>query len=153
MFTCTCSVYGKLLTRVLYIHVHVLKGIEILIALSCSFSFFCFFFFHSVPLPEVTVSPDNLSVRYNSSFTLECRVTSFTETNITWSSTSSISKLPEPSLKVSEGGVVYTSTLQLDQVTLEHSGNYTCTAINTNGIEISDVAAVQVYSKELLLLH
>ena len=124
------------------------EGIRNVIVLSCSF----FLLFHSVPPPKVTVSPSTLSVRYNSSFTLECRATSFTETNITWSSTPSILPEPEPSLTVSEGGVVYTSTLQLDQVTLEHSGNYTCTAINTNGIEISDVAAVQVYSKDLLLL-
>ena len=54
--------------------------------------------------------------------------------------------LPSPSL-VSNNDI-HTSTLTLEQVTLEYIGEYTCTAVNEGG-ERSDMINVTLYGKEM----
>ena len=56
--------------------------------------------------------------------------------------------LPSASLISNHDNNIYTSTLTLEQVTLEYGEEYTCTAENEGG-EISETINVDVYSKEI----
>ena len=56
--------------------------------------------------------------------------------------------LPSTSLISNIDNSIHTSTLSLEQVTLEYGEEYTCTAENERG-EISETINVDVYSKEI----
>ena len=58
--------------------------------------------------------------------------------------------LPSASLVSSNNNNVHTSTLLLEQVTLEYIGEYTCTAENEGG-GISDMINVDIYGKEMCI--
>lgn len=96
----------------------------------------------------MNVTADPSRVPYNSSVSLVCVATSFTEVNIIWSTTAPSITLPDHTLDKSEGGVVYiyTSTLQLSQVTTDYSGDYSCSVNNTAGTR-NDTVTVEVFGK------
>ena len=98
-----------------------------------------------VPLPIVHISTGSVTVFFNSSQNLTCEVQSLTTPTVTWTSSTDVT-LPSPSL-VSNNDI-HTSTLTLEQVTLEYIGEYTCTAVNEGG-ERSDMINVTLYGKEM----
>ena len=95
----------------------------------------------------VTISPESVNVSYSSTVTLICEVQSLTTPNVTWTSNTDVT-LPSTSLVSSND--IHTTTLTLDQVTLEYIGEYTCTAVNEGG-ERSDMINVTVYGKNMCL--
>ena len=84
-----------------------------------------------MPALDITVGPENAIRIYNSTFNLTCTVTSLTVPTITWSS-SAIASLPSQPSIISHIAT-HTSILTLEQVKLNNTGTYTCTAINEGG--------------------
>ena len=101
-----------------------------------------------VPLPVVTISPGFVNVSYDSTVILTCEVQSLTTPTVSWTSNTEMT-LPSPSLVSTNN--IHTSTLTLEQVTLEYIGEYTCTAENEEG-ETSDMINVNVYGKKMMHL-
>ena len=97
----------------------------------------------------VAISPGFVNVSYDSTVTLTCEVQSLTTPNVTWTSNTNVD-LTSTSLVSNDDNSIHTSTLTLDQVTLEYIGEYTCTAVNEGG-EMSDVINVNVYGKNMSL--
>ena len=93
----------------------------------------------------VTISLGSVNVPVNSIMILTCEVQSLTTPNVTWTSDTDV-PLPFTSLVGSNEGF-YTSNITLEQVTLEYSGEYICTAKNLGG-EMSDVINVDVFGKK-----
>ena len=89
------------------------------------------FYVHLVPAPNVTVDPEVTIIIYNSTFNLTCVVISLTVPNITWSSTT-IAGLPSQP-PITSHIATHTSILTLEQVKLNNTGIYTCTAVNEGG--------------------
>ena len=100
-----------------------------------------------VPLPKVNISPGSVHVTYNSAVNLTCEVQSLTTPTVNWINDTDVI-LPSTSFVSKDNNSIYTSTLILEQVTLEYIGEYICTAENVGG-EISDVINVTVYGKYL----
>ena len=94
----------------------------------------------------VTISPESVNFPVNSTVILTCEVQSLTTPNVTWTS-DTVVPLPSTSLVGSNEGI-YTSNITLEQMTLEYSGEYTCTAENEGG-EISDMINVNVFGKNI----
>ena len=91
------------------------------------------------------MGPENVIRIYNSTFNLTCTVISLTIPNITWS-TSAIAGVPsQPS--ITSHIATHTSILTLEQVKLNYTGNYTCTAINEGGSN-TVAADVNIFGKE-----
>ena len=101
-----------------------------------------------VPLPVVTISPQSVNDSYNSTVSLTCEVQSLTTPNVTWKSNTDVSL---PSTSLVSNNDIHTSTLTLEQVTLEYIGDYTCTAENEGG-EMSDMIRVDVYGKHMFVI-
>ena len=97
-----------------------------------------------VPLLVVTISPESVNVSYNSTVTLTCNVQSLTTPTVTWTSNTEVIL---PSTSLVSNNDIHSTTLTLEQVTLEYIGEYTCTAENEGG-EMSDIANLDVYGKE-----
>ena len=89
--------------------------------------------------PEVTI------IIYYSTFNLTCTVTSLTVPNITWSS-SAIASLPSQP-PIASHIATHSSILTLEQVNLNHTGTYTCIAINEGGIDTA-TANITIVGKE-----
>ena len=102
-----------------------------------------------VPLPNVTISPGSLNVSYITTVTLTCEVQSLTTPIVNWTTDINMT-LPSTSLVSNNESNVHTSTLILEQVTLEYIGEYTCTAENEGGC-ISDMINVDIYGKEMCI--
>ena len=100
-----------------------------------------------VPLPVVTISPESVNVSYNSTVTLTCNVQSLTTPTVTWTSNTEVIL---PSTSLVSNNDIHSTTLTLEQVTLEYIGEYTCTAVNEGG-ERSDMINVTVYGKNMCL--
>ena len=94
----------------------------------------------------VTISPGSVNVPVNSTEILTCEVQSLTIPNVTWTSDTDV-PLPFTSLVGSNEGI-YTSNITLEQMTLDYSGEYICTAKNLGG-ETSDVINVDVFGKNI----
>ena len=100
-----------------------------------------------VPQPQVTVTPMSIDEYYNETITLTCQVESIADVDITWTTnaTSDILAQPEP-MDLGQGMI--SSELVLTQLTLDNTGDYTCTATTTMGNEsASDTSSVTVFSK------
>ena len=102
-----------------------------------------------VPPPNVTIPPGSVNVSYSSSVTLYCMVHSLTIPTLIWTTDTNVT-LPSTSLVSNKDNNVHTSTLTLEQVTLEYIGEYTCTAQNVGG-KISVTINVDVYGKEIIM--
>ena len=89
--------------------------------------------------PEVTI------IIYNSTFDLTCTVISLTVPTITWSS-SALAGLPSQPSIISHIAT-HTSILTLEQVNLNNTGTYTCTAINEGGND-TVTANITIVGKE-----
>ena len=100
---------------------------------------------HLVPVPSVTVDPEVVIRIYNSTFDLICTVTSLTVPIITWSS-SAIASLPSQPAITSDIAT-HTSILTLEQVNLNYTGTYTCTAANEGGNDTA-TADITIVGKE-----
>ena len=96
----------------------------------------------------VTISPGFVNVSYSSTVILTCEVQSLTTPTVSWTSNTEVT-LPSTSLVSTRD--IHTSTLTLEQVTLEYIGEYTCTAVNERG-ETRDVIDINVYGKEMMHL-
>ena len=105
--------------------------------------------FSLVPPPNVTIPPGSVNVSYSSSVTLYCMVHSLTIPTLIWTTDTNVT-LPSTSLVSNKDNNVHTSTLTLEQVTLEYIGEYTCTAQNVGG-KISVTINVDVYGKEIIM--
>ena len=81
---------------------------------------------------------------YNSTFNLTCTVTSLTVPNITWSSSASAGLLSQPS--ITSDIATHTSILTLEQVKLNYTGTYTCTAVNEGGNDTA-TANITIFGK------
>ena len=100
---------------------------------------------HLVLAPNVTVDPE-VDIRiYNSTFNLTCTVTSLTVPTITWSSTALASVPSQPS--ITSDIATHTSILTLEQVNLNYTGTYTCTAVNEGGNNTA-TADITIFGKE-----
>ena len=77
------------------------------------------------------MDPENVIKDYNSTFDLTCTVISLTVPTITWSSTAPAGLLSQPS--ITSDIATHTSILTLEQVKLNYTGLYTCTAVNERG--------------------
>ena len=95
---------------------------------------------YSVPLPNVTISVNILA---DSRVNLTCVIQSLTSPTVNWTTNMNV---VSPSVVINHDNNVYTSTLILEQVTLQYSEEYTCTAENEGG-EMSDMINVDVYGK------
>ena len=98
-----------------------------------------------VPLPVVTISPGSVNVSYNSTVTLTCNVQSLTTPTVTWTSNTEVIL---PSTSHVSNNDIHTTTLTLEQVTLEYIGEYTCSAVNEGG-ERNHMINVNVYGKNM----
>ena len=78
---------------------------------------------------------------------LTCVIQSLTIPTVNWTTNMNL-VLPSAPLISNHDNNIYTSTLTLEQVTLEYGEEYTCTAENEGG-EISETINVDVYSKEI----
>ena len=79
------------------------------------------------------MDPKNAFVIYYSTFDLTCTVISLTVPTITWSS-SAIAGLPSQP-PITSHIATHTSILTLEQVKLNYTGTYTCTAVNEGGTD------------------
>ena len=86
---------------------------------------------------------------YNSTVTITCEVQSLTIPTVNWTTNMNV-VLPSASLISNHDNNIYTSTLTLEQVTLEYGEEYTCTAENEGG-DISDTLNVDVYGKYMYI--
>ena len=103
------------------------------------------FIVHLVPASNIIVGPKSASRIYNSTFDLTCTVISLTVPTITWS-TSAIAGLPsQPS--ITSHIATHTSILTLEQVKLNNTGTYTCTAVNEGGTDTA-TADITIVGKE-----
>ena len=82
---------------------------------------------------------------YNSTFNLTCTVTSLTVPIIKWSS-SSHAGLPFQPL-ITSHIATHTSILTLEQVKLNYTGTYICTAVNEGGTN-TGTADITIVGKE-----
>ena len=89
--------------------------------------------------PEVTI------IIYNSTFDLTCTVISLTVPTITWSSSALAGLSFQPS--ITSHIATHTSILTLEQVNLNNTGTYTCTAINEGGNDTA-TANITIVGKE-----
>ena len=111
------------------------------------------FFFHLsliftfLVLPVVTISPGSVNMPYNSTVTITCEVQSLTIPTVNWTTNMNV-VLPSASLISNHDNNIYTSTLTLEQVTLEYTGEYSCNAENEGG-EISAALNLTVYGEEI----
>ena len=98
-----------------------------------------------VPPPNVTVTPQSVEEYYNQSVSLKCQVDSLTEPTVNWSTTAKVDldQIQENVVTMTTGSV---STLVLNQITLDHTGEYTCSAQNEGGSD-SDTASLSVLGK------
>ena len=97
-----------------------------------------------VPLPNLTISVNILAY---SKVNFTCVIQSLTTPTVNWTTNMNV-VLPPASFTSNHDNNVYTSTLTLEQVTLQYGEEYTCTAENEGG-EISDMINVDVYGKEI----
>ena len=91
----------------------------------------------------VTISPGSVNVSYNSTVIFTCEVQSLTTPNVTWTSNTHVTL---PSISLNSNKNIHTVNVTLEQVILEYSGEYTCTAENEGG-EMSDMINVDVFGK------
>ena len=84
---------------------------------------------------------------YNSTVTITCEVQSLTIPTVNWTTNMNV-VLPSASLISNHDNNIYTSTLTLEQVTLEYTGEYSCNAENEGG-EISAALNLTVYGEEI----
>ena len=84
---------------------------------------------------------------YNSTVTITCEVQSLTIPLVNWTTNMNV-VLPSASLISNHDNNIYTSTLTLEQVTLEYTGEYSCNAENEGG-EISAALNLTVYGEEI----
>ena len=98
-------------------------------------------------LPVVTISPGSVNMPYNSTVTITCEVQSLTIPTVNWTTNMNV-VLPSASLISNHDNNIYTSTLTLEQVTLEYTGEYSCNAENEGG-EISAALNLTVYGEEI----
>ena len=88
---------------------------------------------------------ENVTIIYNSTFDLTCTVTSLTVPIITWSS-SGLAGIPSQPTITSDIAT-YTSILTLEQINLNYTGIYTCTAVNEGGTNTA-TADITIVGKE-----
>ena len=74
-------------------------------------------------------------------------VQSLTIPTVTWTTDTNMTLT---SLVSNKDNNIHSSTLILEQVTLEYIGEYTCTAENKGG-QISDTINVDIYGKEIIM--
>ena len=101
---------------------------------------------HLVPAPIVTLDPEVAVIIYNSTFNLTCTVTSLTVPSITWSSSGVAGFPSEPS--ITNHIATHTSILTLEQVKLNYTGTYTCTAVNEGGLDTA-TADIIIVGKDI----
>ena len=80
---------------------------------------------------------------------LTCVIQSLTIPTVNWTTNMNVVLSPG-SLISNNDNSIHTSTLSLEQVTLEYGEEYTCTAENEAG-EISDTLNVDVYGKYMYI--
>ena len=102
-----------------------------------------FIYLSAVPPPNVTIIPRSVNIPINSRVTIACIVHSLTAPSVSWSSDTNMTL---PSTSLVSNNDIHNSTLTLEQVTMEYSGKYTCTAENEWG-EMSDMIVVDVDGK------
>ena len=100
---------------------------------------------HLVPAPNVTVYPKVANISYNSTFDLTCTVMSLTVPTITWSTTAPAGIPSQP--LITSDIATHTSILTLEQVKLNYTGTYTCTAVNEGGNDTA-AANITIFGKE-----
>ena len=133
--TCTCT-YDK-------------KAVVLLVPYSWKISLFnslCLIQPFIVPPPNVTVTPRSVEEYYNQSVSLECQIDSLTKPMVNWSTTAKVDLDQIQKDVTMTTGYMYVSTLVLSQITLDHTGEYTCSAQNEGGSD-SDTASVNVLGK------
>ena len=91
------------------------------------------------------MDPEKATINYNSTFDITCTVISLTKPTITWS-TSAIAGVPSPP-SITSDIATHTSILTLEQVKLNYTGNYTCTAVNEGGNDTA-TADITIVGKE-----
>ena len=91
------------------------------------------------------MDPENATKIYNSTFDLTCTVLSLTTPTITWSSTALVGVPSQP--QITKDVATYTSILTLEQVKLNYTGAYTCTAVNEVGNNTA-TADITIVGKE-----
>ena len=91
------------------------------------------------------MDPENVIKDYNSTFDLVCTVISLTVPTITWSTTALAGLLSQP--QITSRIATHTSILTLEQVKLNYTGLYTCTAGNERGNDTA-TANVTIVGKE-----
>ena len=95
----------------------------------------------------MTISPGSVNISYNSTVTLTCEVQSLNISTVNWTTDTNVT-LPSTSIVSNNDNNIHNSTLTLEQVTLEHIGEYFCNAINEGG-KTSAALNVTVYGKEI----
>ena len=100
---------------------------------------------HLVHAPNVTVYPKVATKIYNSTFNLTCTVMSLAVPNIIWSSTAPAGLLSQPSVR--SDIATHTSILTLEQVNLNYTGLYICTAVNEGGNDTA-TTNITIFGKE-----
>ena len=91
------------------------------------------------------MDPKNARIVYNATFSLTCTVISLTVPIITWSS-SALASLPSQP-QITSDIDTHTSILKLEQVNLNYTGRYTCTAVNEGGNDTA-AAEITIFGKE-----
>ena len=146
--TASLSVIGWLILNYMLLHTSIICFIYIYIYIYIIHPFYSLSL-SLVPPPNVTILPGSVNVSYNSTVTLYCMVHSLTTPTVIWTTVTNVT-LPSTFLVSSNDNNVHTSTLLLEQVTLEYIGEYTCTAQNV-GAKISIKINVDVYGKEIIM--
>ena len=91
------------------------------------------------------MDPEVAIIIYKSTFDLICTVTSLTIPNITWLS-SALACLSSQS-SITSHIATHTSILTLEQVNMNYTGTYTCTAVNEGGLDAA-TANITIVGKE-----
>ena len=97
--------------------------------------------------PNVNITLTSVDAPVNSTVTLTCVVQSLTIPTVNWTTNTNMTL---PSTSLVSNNDIHNSTLTLEQVTMEYSGEYTCTGENEGG-EMSDMIIVNVYGKEIIM--
>ena len=101
-------------------------------------------FFSVLIAPTITAGPYDANITYGESVSFTCTVLSVTpvDINIFWETTA-INTLPDATTVMSSTDT-YTSTLMINSVDVNSTGNYTCVAMNGGGMDISTATLIVI---------
>ena len=94
--------------------------------------------------PTITAGLSDTNITYGEGVNFTCTVFSETPLTISWETTA-INTLPDATTVMSSNDT-YTSTLMIDSVDVMSNGDYTCVAMNDDGMDIS-TATLSVIGK------